>query len=96
MPTLATDRRIDKLIYLLVKNAMVVVPGPKIASEIGVTRGQVWRWIKRLRSLRVDIRGVRMEGYQLATVPDILAPQSVARRTGRLPARPQYSSLLSH
>ena len=31
-----TDRRIDKLIHLLVKNATVVVPGPKIASEIGV------------------------------------------------------------
>jgi BirA family biotin operon repressor/biotin-[acetyl-CoA-carboxylase] ligase len=85
MPTLATDRRIDKLIYLLVKNAMVVVPGPKIASEIGVTRGQVWRWIKQLRSLRVDIRGVPMEGYQLATVPDILAPSLLRAELGDCP-----------
>src|SRR5207249_1577616 len=45
----ATDRRIDKLIHLLVTNATVVVPGPKIASEIGVTRSTVWKWIEELR-----------------------------------------------
>ena len=42
----STDRRIDKLIHLLVKNATVVVPGPKIASEIGVTRFKVWSGLK--------------------------------------------------
>ena len=36
-----TDRKIDKLIHLLAMNAMVVVPGPKIASEIGVSRATV-------------------------------------------------------
>jgi len=38
-----TDRRIDKLIDLLVKNATVVVPGPKIAAEVGVSRQQQCR-----------------------------------------------------
>ena len=76
MPTHAgsTDRRIDKLIHLLVKNAMVVLPGPKIASEIGVTRFKVHHWIDRLRSLGVEIRGITGEGYQVVTIPDILAP----------------------
>ena len=46
-----TDRRIDKLIQLLVENATVVVPGPKIAAEIGVTRSTVWDWIEKLRGL---------------------------------------------
>ena len=81
----STDRRIDKLIHLLVKNATVVVPGPKIAAEIGVTRGQVWRWIERLRSLPVDIRGVPREGYQLVTVPDILAPSLLRADLGDCP-----------
>ncbi len=53
----STDRRIDKLIHVLAKNAMVVVPGTKIASEIGVTRQRVWEWIEKLRSLDVEIKG---------------------------------------
>ena len=53
MPAGATSHKIDKLISLLVKNATVVVPGPKIAAEIGVTRSTVWMWIEKLRSLGV-------------------------------------------
>jgi BirA family biotin operon repressor/biotin-[acetyl-CoA-carboxylase] ligase len=82
MATTSTDRRIDKLIHLLVKNATVVVPGPKIASEIGVTRLQVFRWIETLRSLGVEIRGVQGEGYQLVTIPDILAPSLLRSELG--------------
>lgn len=82
MATGSTDRRIDKLIHLLAKNATVVVPGPKIASEIGVTRQQVWTWIEKLRSLGVEIRGVPAEGYQLATIPDILAPSLIRADLG--------------
>ena len=85
MSTTSTDRRIDKLIHLLVKNATVVVPGPKIASEIGVTRFQVWRWIENLRSLGVEIRGVPAEGYQLVTIPDILTPSLVRAELGECP-----------
>jgi len=85
MTTGSTDRRIDKLIHLLVKHATVVVPGPKIASEIGVTRFKVWEWIESLRRLGVEIRGVRGEGYQLVTVPDILAPSLLRAELGDHP-----------
>ncbi len=79
-----TDRKIDKLIELLVKNAMVVVPGPKIASEIGVTRQQVWTWMEKLRELGVEIHGVQSEGYQLVTIPDILVPSLLRAELGDL------------
>ena len=81
----STDRKIDKLIDLLVKNATVVVPGPKIASEIGVTRQQVWTWMEKLRLLGVEIRGVPAEGYQLVTIPDILVPSLVRAELGDNP-----------
>ena len=77
MPAGSTDRRIDKLIHLLVTNATVVVPGPKIASEIGVTRSTVWTWIEKLRSLGVEIRGHPSSGYQLQKLPDLLVPSLI-------------------
>jgi len=80
-----TDRRIDKLIHLLVKHATVVVPGPKIATEIGVTRFKVFKWIESLRQLGVEIRGVPAVGYQLVTIPDILAPSLVRAELGDCP-----------
>ncbi|HKN22986.1 MAG TPA: biotin--[acetyl-CoA-carboxylase] ligase [Terracidiphilus sp.] len=70
----ATDRRIDKLIHLLVANGTVVVPGPKIAAEIGVTRKTVWEWIEKLRALGVEIKGHHATGYQLQRIPDVLTP----------------------
>jgi BirA family biotin operon repressor/biotin-[acetyl-CoA-carboxylase] ligase len=82
MATESTDRRVDRLIHLLVKNATVVVPGPKIASEIGVTRFKVFGWIENLRSLGVEIRGVLGKGYQLVTIPDILVPSLVRAELG--------------
>jgi len=69
-----TDRRIDKLIHVLVANGTVVVPGPKIAAEVGVTRKTVWEWIEKLRELGVEIKGHHATGYQLESIPDILAP----------------------
>lgn len=80
----STDRRIDKLIHLLVKNATVVVPGPKIGSDIGVTRLQVWTWIEKLRSLGVEIAGVPREGYRLMTIPDVLTPSLVRAELGNI------------
>jgi len=77
-----TDRKIDKLIHLLVKNATLVVPGPKIAAEIGVTRSTVWMWIERLRSMGVEIKGYPASGYQLQTLPDILAPSLLRPELG--------------
>ena len=77
-----TDRKIDKLIYLLVKNAMVVVPGPKIATEIGVTRSTVWMYIEKLRALGAEIKGHPSSGYQLQKLPDILVPSLIRPELG--------------
>jgi BirA family transcriptional regulator, biotin operon repressor / biotin---[acetyl-CoA-carboxylase] ligase len=78
----ATDRRVDRLLQLLVENATVVLPGPKIAAEIGVTRYKVWFWIEKLRKLGVDIQGHTLTGYQLRTVPDVLSPSLIRSETG--------------
>jgi BirA family biotin operon repressor/biotin-[acetyl-CoA-carboxylase] ligase len=61
---------------------MVIVPGPKIASEIGVDHGQVFRWIEGLRGLGVEIRGLPAEGYQLVTVPDLVVPSLLRAELG--------------
>ncbi len=77
MTTTVTDHNVDRLVHLLVKNATVVVPGPKIASEIGVSRSTVWEWIEKLRALGVAIKGHPRHGYQLEKLPDILVPSLV-------------------
>jgi BirA family biotin operon repressor/biotin-[acetyl-CoA-carboxylase] ligase len=82
MPHPVTDRRIDKLIHLLVKNATVVVPGPKIASHIGVSNTTVWEYIEKLRSLGIEIKGHHSSGYQLRKLPDILAPSLIRTELG--------------
>jgi BirA family biotin operon repressor/biotin-[acetyl-CoA-carboxylase] ligase len=75
-----TDRRIDALLALLSDNAMILISGAKIAKEIGVSRGTVWRWIGKLRALGVQVKGHPGEGYQIEKVPDILAPKILHRR----------------
>jgi BirA family biotin operon repressor/biotin-[acetyl-CoA-carboxylase] ligase len=82
MAVLSTDRKIDKMICLLVKNATVVVPGPKIASQIGVTRSAVGFWVKTLRELGVEIKGHHGKGYQLLKIPDILVPSLIEGELG--------------
>src|ERR1700692_3853609 len=79
-PTGTTDRRIDALLAVLADNAMIVISGPKIAREIGVTRSTVWRWIEKLRSLGVRVKGHPRSGYQVEKVPDILAPKILRKR----------------
>lgn len=77
MTTTITEHKIDRLVHLLARNATVVVPGPKIASEIGVSRATVWEWIEKLRELGVAIKGHPRHGYQLEKLPDILVPSLV-------------------
>jgi len=77
-----TDRRIDSLLALLADNRLIPISGEKIAREIGVTRGTVWRWIEKLRSLGVNVKGHAGSGYQLERLPDILAPQLLRRDMG--------------
>jgi BirA family transcriptional regulator, biotin operon repressor / biotin---[acetyl-CoA-carboxylase] ligase len=78
----ATDRRIDRLLQLLVENATVVLPGPKIAAEIGVSRFRVWTWIEKLRRLGVEIQGHHLSGYQLRSLPDVLSPSRIRAEIG--------------
>jgi BirA family biotin operon repressor/biotin-[acetyl-CoA-carboxylase] ligase len=82
MLTESSARKIDKMIGLLVKNATVVVPGPKIASEIGATRFTVYQWIRKLRGLGVEIKGHPATGYQLLKNPDLLVPSLIAGERG--------------
>ena len=79
MLTGAIDRRIDRLLNLLVENATVVVSGGKIADHIGVARSTIWRWVEKLRGMGVDIRGHTGTGYQLKKLPDILLPSLVRK-----------------
>jgi len=75
-----TDRRIDALLALLADNALMVISGAKIAKEIGVTRSTVWRWVEKLRSLGVRVKGHPRSGYQVERLPDVLVPQLLRRR----------------
>ena len=62
---------------LLTDNAMVVLSGTKLASEIGTSRSAVWRFVEQLRSMGVEIAGHPATGYQLKSVPDLLLPEFV-------------------
>ena len=75
-----TDRRIDALLTLLAENATIVISGAKIAKEIGVSRQQVFRWVEKLRTLGVRVKGHPRTGYHIERVPDILAPELLSRR----------------
>jgi BirA family transcriptional regulator, biotin operon repressor / biotin---[acetyl-CoA-carboxylase] ligase len=80
-----TDRRIDALLALLAENSTIVISGAKIASEIGVSRQQVWRWIEKLRALGVRVKGHAATGYHIERVPDILAPELLSHRLSGTP-----------
>jgi len=84
-PTGTTDRLLDALLALLSDSPMLVISGEKIASEIGVTRSTVWRWITRLRELGVRVKGHPRSGYHIERVPDILVPNMVGRRLAGTP-----------
>ena len=75
-----TDRRIDRLLALLADNPMIVISGPRIAKEIGVTRHTVWRWVEKLRALGVRVKGHAGTGYRIEQAPDVLTPQLLKPR----------------
>jgi BirA family biotin operon repressor/biotin-[acetyl-CoA-carboxylase] ligase len=58
---------------------MIVISGPKIAEEIGVSRSTVWRWVETLRSLGVKVKGHARTGYVIEKTPDVLAPNLMRR-----------------
>jgi BirA family biotin operon repressor/biotin-[acetyl-CoA-carboxylase] ligase len=83
MAAAATERKIDRMIQLLVKNATVVVSGPKIASQIGVPHSTLGEWIKKLRELGLEIKGHVGTGYQLMKIPDLLVPSLIQAELGK-------------
>jgi BirA family biotin operon repressor/biotin-[acetyl-CoA-carboxylase] ligase len=74
----SADTHLGRIIRLLTTYATVVVSGTKIASEIGVSRSEVWRLVQELRALGVDIAGHPATGYQLKSMPDLLLPEILA------------------
>lgn len=77
MPEQQHDRRLDRLVDLLVENATVVVSGARIASELGVPHSTLGDWMDRLRDLGVEVKGFPGSGYQLVRVPDIPTPHAI-------------------
>ncbi|MGA8230258.1 MAG: biotin--[acetyl-CoA-carboxylase] ligase [Candidatus Acidiferrales bacterium] len=75
-----TDQRIDALLTLLAENSTIVVSGPQIAKEIGVTRATVWTWVQKLRSLGVKVKGHPRTGYHIEQIPDMLVPKLLSHR----------------
>jgi len=71
MPERQQDRKLDRLVDLLVENAMVVLSGTKIASELRVPHSTLGEWMDRLRDLGVEVRGFPGSGYQMVRLPDI-------------------------
>ena len=63
---------------LLADHATVILSGTKIASEIGISRSEVWRLIQHLRELGVGIDGHPATGYSLKSMPDLLLPDVLA------------------
>lgn len=77
MPERQQDRKLDRLLDLLVANATVVLSGTKIASELGVPHSTLGEWMDLLRELGVEVRGFPGTGYQLVRLPDIPTPQAI-------------------
>ena len=73
-PVEHTDRSLSRIVRVLSDNAMMVVSGTKLATEIGASRSHVWRLVQQLRSLGVQIAGHPASGYRLEAVPDLLLP----------------------
>ena len=69
-----TDKRLASLLTLFANNATISISGARIASEIGVSRSTVWRWIEQLRDVGVRVKGRPHTGYFLERVPDVLTP----------------------
>jgi BirA family biotin operon repressor/biotin-[acetyl-CoA-carboxylase] ligase len=83
--TQPTDRRIDRLVSLLAKNATVVMPGAKLADGIGVPRSTIYHWVQGLRELGVEVRGIQNNGFQLRKLPDVLVPSLISPELGDNP-----------
>jgi BirA family biotin operon repressor/biotin-[acetyl-CoA-carboxylase] ligase len=74
------DRKLDELLYALMQNMMITVSGEKLARDLGVSHSTLVRWIDKLRSAGIEIRGELFTGYRLIRLPDVLLPQLIRQR----------------
>jgi len=74
------DRKLDELLFALMQNMTIAVSGEKLARDLDVSHSTLVRWIEKLRSAGVEIRGKLFTGYRLTRLPDIMLPQLIRTR----------------
>jgi BirA family transcriptional regulator, biotin operon repressor / biotin---[acetyl-CoA-carboxylase] ligase len=74
------ERKLDELLFALMENMTIAVSGEKLARDLGVSHSTLVRWIDKLRSAKVEIRGELFTGYRLTRLPDVLLPQVLRTR----------------
>src|ERR1051325_10412525 len=74
------DRKLDELLHALMQNMMITVSGEKLARDLGVSHSTLVRWVDKLRSAGIEIRGELFTGYRLVRLPDVMLPQLIRQR----------------
>src|SRR5438034_7680724 len=74
------DRKLDELLYAFMQNMTITVSGEKLARELGVSHSTLVRWVEKLRSYGLQIRGELFTGYRLVRLPDVMLPQLIRPR----------------
>jgi BirA family biotin operon repressor/biotin-[acetyl-CoA-carboxylase] ligase len=74
------DRKLDELLFALMQNMTIAVSGEKLARDLDVSHSTLVRWVEKLRSAGVEIRGELFTGYRLIRLPDVLLPQLIRPR----------------
>ncbi|MGM0449363.1 MAG: biotin--[acetyl-CoA-carboxylase] ligase [Pseudomonadota bacterium] len=57
--------------------------GTGLAERLGVTRTAVWKQLRRLESIGVEVESVRGKGYRLAEPLDLLSRERILKHLGR-------------
>src|SRR5262245_6425907 len=74
------DRKLDELLFALMQNMTIAVSGEKLAEDLNVSHSTISRWVEKLRSSGMEIRGELFTGYRLMRLPDVLLPQLIRPR----------------
>ena len=74
------DRKLDELVFALMQNMTIAVSGEKLACDLGISHSMLVRWIDKLRSYGLEIRGELFTGYRLTRLPDVMLPQLIRPR----------------
>ena len=74
------DRKLDELVFALMQNMTIAVSGEKLARDLGISHSMLARWIDKLRSYGLEIRGELFTGYRLTRLPDVMLPQLIRPR----------------